>query len=111
MLRFEEGLNATLLLQIVATPHVVIADEEVDLNATIRELGQLAQHAHESFGDYPAIFKPKVEDVAHQKYGVGIFGYFVQPFHETLLGATREGLIARSEMNVRGEIVHVRYVS
>ena len=36
MLRFEEGLNATLLLQIVATPHVVIADEEVDLNATIR---------------------------------------------------------------------------
>ena len=75
--RLADNLHTTFALEVVAGPHIVVADEEIYLHSAVAQFGQFAQRAHEAFGYNLAVFIPKVEDVAHQKYGVGIFGYTI----------------------------------
>ena len=75
--RLPNNLHATLALEVVAHPHIVVTDEEVDFYPLVAQLGQLAQRADEALGDNFTILPPKVKDVTDQKYGGGIFGYTI----------------------------------
>lgn len=99
-------VHTALLLEIVATPHIVVAGEEVDSNALIGKAGEGAQNTNEALGYDTTILKPEVEYVAHQKYCLSIILDALQPTHEELLGATSLLLITRSKVNIRGEIIH-----
>ena len=45
----------------------MVAHEKMQADAEIGQFTQLAQQAYMSFGYYPPIFIPEVEQVAHQK--------------------------------------------
>ena len=58
--------DATLLLQIVVGPDVVIACEVMHLNTHVGQFRQLAQKAGKALGDDVFVFVPEVEHVAQQ---------------------------------------------
>ncbi len=104
--RRKPYLHAAFPRKIFAAPHVVVAYQQHYPHPAVSQLGQLAQRTSEALGDHLAVLEPEIEDVARQKYGLGILRRHVEPPHETPLHAARRLLVARSEMNVRGEIVH-----
>ena len=61
--------HATLLLQVVVSPNVVVAREEVHLDAHIGQLRQLAEEAGETLWHHIFIFIPEVEHVAKEVNG------------------------------------------
>ena len=58
--------DATLALQVVEGPDVVVACEIVDLYPHVGELRKLAEEARIALGYYVLIFKPVVEHIAQQ---------------------------------------------
>ena len=67
---FDDGLamqfDADFIMQIAEAPQVVVADEQVYRDARIGELGQFALHSDEASRNHGFVFKPEVEEVAHQ---------------------------------------------
>ena len=61
--------DAAFLLEVIAAPDVVVADEEVHFHAEVRQLGQFAQEARVAFGHDGLEFVPEVEHVAQQVDG------------------------------------------
>ena len=90
-----------LLRQVVEHPHVVVADEEMDLHPLVGQLGQLAQQPHMPAGHEVAVGEPEVEDVAqqHQLLAVGL--NLVQQTAEQQLALP--GVRAAAQMRVRYE--------
>ena len=64
ILALEVEVHTALLLEIVATPHIVVAGEEVDGDTLIGKACKGAQDTHEALGNDTTIFKPEVEYVA-----------------------------------------------
>ncbi len=62
-------LHATLLLEIVLTPDVMVASKEMHLDAHVGEFADLAQEACVAFGHHVPILVPEVEDVAKEVDG------------------------------------------
>ena len=60
-------LDAQLVVEIAEAPQVVVADEQMDGDAAIGKLGQLALDAGKPFGNHRFVFEPEVEQVAHQE--------------------------------------------
>ena len=65
-LRLLMQYHATLLLQILIRPDIVVAREVVHLNAHIRQLRQLPQESCEPLWHYIFVFVPEVEHIAQQ---------------------------------------------
>ena len=61
--------DAALLLQVVAAPNVVVADEEMHFHPEVRQLGHLAQKARVALGHDGLELVPEVEHVAQQVDG------------------------------------------
>ena len=55
--------GAKLFGQVVEYPHVVIADEEMNLHATIGQFGQLAQQTHMATGHQIFVSEPKIKNI------------------------------------------------
>ena len=64
--RLTVHLKSDFIVQVAETPKVVVADEHVNGDARIGELGQLALQPYEALGNHRLVFEPKVEQVTHQ---------------------------------------------
>ena len=59
-----EDMTSELLLKIVLYPHIMVAGEEVNLNAILMQLIQHVEQAETASGDYIAILEPEIENIA-----------------------------------------------
>ena len=80
---------AALRAKVVSAPHVVVAGEEVYLDAPLYECGQAPQDADKALRHNTPILKPEVEDVAHEVYRTSILSDHIQPTAEGRLGTVR----------------------
>lgn len=110
-LRRSVHLDAAFARQVVAHPHVVVTRQEGHAHAPVGQFGQFAQRPHEAFGHHAAVFEPEIEDVAHQEDRLRIAPRPVEPGDKTPLDLPGCVRIARTEVYVRGEIVHQRVSS
>ena len=94
--------ETNLFLQVVEEPHVVVADEVVELDACVGEFGHLAQQADVAFGDNVAVGEPKVEDVAEEDDNGGVALHTVQKGTE--FGLALAGVGACTEVCIGDEI-------
>ena len=96
--------DATLLLQVVATPDVMVAREKMHLHPAVGQLGELAQKAGISFGHDSLELIPEVKHVAQQIDRCGVVLNLVQEVHQPALlrAAVRDG--TRTEVRIRKEI-------
>ena len=102
--RFTMQFNAQFVMQIAKTPQIVVADEQMDGNARIGELGQLALQSHKTFGNHGLVFKPKVEKITHQVEFLAVGTNHVQKTQEfpfALVAALKRG---DAQMEVGDEI-------
>ena len=91
-----------LVLQVVEQPHVVVADEEVQLDAFVGQLGHAPQQPHVAFGHHVAVGEPKVEHVAEEHHHGGILLYAVQQLAELLFALQR--VVAGTQVGVGDEV-------
>ena len=66
-LRLVVHHGADFLLKIVEHPHVVVAEEEVYLNAAVGQFGQFAQQAGIAARHKMAVSEPEVEHITKQE--------------------------------------------
>ncbi len=52
--------------QVVESPDVVVAREEMYLNSLVREIGQFGKKAYVAFGDDMFVFEPKIKHITKQ---------------------------------------------
>ena len=78
-LRFVVHLHPALLVQVIEQPHVVVADEEMQLHARVAHLGQLAQQSHMAAGHHVAVGEPEVEHIAQQEERLAVVLDAVEP--------------------------------
>ena len=64
--RLSMECDTTLTLQIIKTPHIVVAREVVHLNTQISQFAYLAKKTREATWHDSAVLEPKVEHVAQQ---------------------------------------------
>jgi hypothetical protein len=69
--------HATLPLEIVVTPHVVVACEEYHLDTSAAKLREATQHTDKTLRYHPTILKPKIENVAKEIYLRGILSHHI----------------------------------
>ena len=91
-----------LLLQIVEHPHVVVAEEEVQLHPAVGQLGQLAQQARVATRHRVAVGEPEVEYVAQQEQRLAVALDAVEEAAQLPLTLATVGTAA--QMGIRDEI-------
>ena len=74
--------DAALLLEVIVGPDVVVAGEEVHLDAHVRQLGKLAEEARVALWHNVFVLVPEVEHVAEQVHGGGFRLYVVEETHQ-----------------------------
>lgn len=72
---FIVDYGTELLGEVVEHPHVVVAEEEVYLNAAVGQLGELAEEARVAARYQMAIGEPEVEDITQQHEGLAVGFY------------------------------------
>ena len=91
--------------EVVAHPHVVVADEEVYLHAAVGQFADLAEEAGETAGDDVAVFKPEVEHVAEHEHGFGLVLDVVEKTDEPSFLCAAVLQCAAAEVGVGDEVV------
>lgn len=89
--------------KVIKHPHVVIAGEEGYRNPGISELSQFALQPYKTFRDGVMVFKPEIENVAHQVYTVRFVFYRIQPTHNPALAHKAFFSIRNAQMEVGRE--------
>ena len=100
--------HATLLLEVVQTPHIVVTRVKDNLYTPICKLGKASQHPHKAAWHNRVILKPEVEDVTQEVDSLGIFCHHVEPATECTLCTHRVLNISTTEVYVRNEVYHLR---
>ena len=102
-------MNAEFLCEEVAHPHIVVACEEVYFCAALAQGDELGEEMKEAFGHDGMVFEPKIEDIAHEVEGLGLFGDAVQPLADAFFALAARLPVGRAEMKVGGEeeAIHV----
>ena len=75
--------HATLLLQVVATPHVVVSLEEMHLNPSVGQLTHFSQETCESSWHHFVVFKPEVEHVAKHIHSLSLVLDGIEEIHQS----------------------------
>lgn len=55
--------NTELLFEVAIHPHIVVANEHRDGDASVGKFGQLSQQAGVAFGNNRLIFKPEIKQI------------------------------------------------
>ena len=97
--------HSTFRLQIVLTPHVVIACKEMHFHAHVRQFAHLAQKSGVAFRHHFLVLKPEVEDVAKQKDGFGLVLDGVEEIDKTALAGATVFHRTAAQMGIGYEIV------
>jgi hypothetical protein len=98
--------HATLTLQVVVAPHIVVTGVKDNLYTAIRKLRQTPQNTHKALWHNPAILKPKVKDIAKEVEVCNILGDGIQPPAKGTLDTLLLMLIPSPEMYVRHKVNH-----
>ena len=99
-------LYATLLGQIVADPHIVIACEHNNSYTLVVQLGQATQHTHKTLWYNSFILKPEVEDIAHEEERFAVALDLLQEVKKVALHSPLLCGTARAKVYVRNKVVH-----
>ena len=83
--RFLVQYHATLLLQIIVCPDVVVACKEMDLDTHIRQLRQLPQEARITLGNDIFVFIPEIKHVTQKIDGSSLLLDAVKKTHQSAL--------------------------
>ena len=102
--------HAAFLLEIVVHPKVVVAREEMHLNAHVRQLADFAEQARVAFRHHRAVFVPEVEHVAQQVHGGRLVLDAIEEIHEAALlrAAVRNGKAAKVRVGKEIDVLHFR---
>ncbi len=99
---FAMECDTTLTLQIIETPHIVVACEVVHLNTQISQFAYLAKKTREATWHDSAVLEPKVEHVAQQEQSSTIGLDAIEEAAELTLALER--VAATSQMGVTDKI-------
>ena len=80
--------HTALFLEIVETPHVVVACEEVYLYSPVGKLGYLAEETGIALGNGIAVLIPEVEHIPEHIHGSSLILDFVEERYQTALMCT-----------------------
>ena len=92
--------DATLLLQIIVSPYIVVACEVMHLNTHVCELGNLSEESGKPLWHYIFVFVPEVKHVAEQVYGRCLLLDRVKEAHEPSLLHPLVGDCKRTQMGI-----------
>jgi hypothetical protein len=95
---------STFLFQVIATPNIMITDEEMHFHAHIGQFGNLTEETGISFGHYHLEFIPKVEHVAQQIDSTCLVLDAIQEIHQATLLRTAMFDGTRPQMGIGKEI-------
>ena len=95
--------QSNLILKVGKTPHVMVAQNVVNLYADVHKRCQPSQKAQAVFWHNIPVFKPEIEHVAQQEEMGGITRNTVQKGAQTLLTLSRGFPVRQAEMTVREE--------
>ena len=100
--------HTTLLLEIIATPGVVVAGEEMHLYASVGELGYFTQETGEALGNDQFELVPVIEHIAQQINGGSTLFDTVEEIHQpALLGArVLQGTTAKVSIGQEIYVLH-----
>ena len=105
--RCTHQLHATLTLEVVVAPHIVVTRVERDAYAPIRKCSKASQHAHKALRNNPMVLKPEVKDIAQKVQVRDIRRDAIEPRAESPLSTLSQGSIATTEVYVRYEVNHL----
>ena len=85
---FAVDNHTAFLLEVVKTPHVVVAGEEVYLHSPVGQLGHLAKETCKALGHGIPVLVPEIEHIAKHIHRCGLVLYLVEERHKTALVRT-----------------------
>ena len=102
--RLPMQYDATLPCQIVTTPDVVIAGEEMDLDTQVCQLGEFPQEPGKTLWYYHPVFIPEIKHITQEINGCRLVLDTVQEVHETAFLQASMADRQRAEMCIREKI-------
>lgn len=96
--------RSELLGEVVAHPHVMVAYEIVDHHPGIREFSKFPKDAGIPLRNRLSVFKPEIEDIAHQVQFRSAVLNTAQPFHKMPFPHQASRGIGSTQVQVGGEI-------
>src|SRR5688572_9927921 len=99
-LRFKIYGYVQLFFEITIHPHIMVADENGNANAAVRQLCQLAQQAGIALGDHLFVLEPEIESIAYQENRMLILCYAVQRAYDQPFPLPAGGSIGSAQMKV-----------
>ena len=97
--RFIVDDGAKFLGEVVEHPHVVVAKEEVYLDAAVGQLGQLAEEACVATRHQMTVGEPEIEDIAQEHEFLAARLYLFK--EKTKLPLALEAILATAQMCIR----------
>ena len=99
--------HATLLLEVVLAPKVVVAGEEMNLGTIVCELGNLTQEAGKALGHYILVLVPEIEHIAKHINSRRIVLYFIKERHKASFVRATMLYSPRAQMGIGNEIYFI----
>ena len=110
-LRLAMHYHATLLLEVVLAPKVVVAGEEMNLGTIVRELGNLTQETGKALGHHILVLVPKIEHIAKHINSRRIVLYFIKERHKASFVRATMLYSPRAQMGIGNEIYFILHGS
>ncbi len=102
--RFAVELQPNFLFKVIERPHVVVAPEKMHRNPGISNLSKLSEQSHIPFWHNGFVFKPEIEQVAHQENLFGVGFYNIEPADEFFLPLPALLPVGDAEVKIGGEV-------
>jgi len=101
--------HATLLLEVVLDPDVVVAGKEMHLDTVVGEFADLAQQTRKTLGHAMLIFEPKVEDVTQEIDSLCLVLDLIEETHQAtfLLTGMRNGQTAQVGIGEKVDVFQI----